>query len=519
MAVNQIPNRFTGATPEAVSDIYDKLNFLLSKQATSPSVASTSTTTTDTVTKIISIQGASGQAATPQYAFIPILATVPSNNPTQGAPYAVNGLTILVNDQLWRYAGAPTYAWQQVATGTVLLDDTHANRVVNYPAANYPDALFVETDTLLLLQSIGAIWTTLAGSVQDTHANRLSNWPSVQFSVGTQFFESDRTVTYVVENATGTVSTSVSGTTYTVTWVSGNHFVNTGAGFTAAQWPAGTPIVIDGVTYTVKAVASDISLTLNTSAGTQTGVNYSVASGRWVYLSGECSTVQASIPADLGENDVGLLENVSDYAHILEWTGLAFTWGPGESGSGYFQDFAVVPTASGWQICDGSAGIAYLKKDGTTGTITVPNTVSTPAYRKLGATYASAITAATVPTLAMTSYTPAGTVSTPTLAMNSYTPAGSISGATFTGAAVALTSGTFTPVALATTAITSVGGSTTSFTPSGSISGETFSGTPATLTGTISTPTFTGTPATLTGTISLPADPVAHFQAMQYFRQ
>ena len=486
MAANQIPNRFTGATPEAVSDIYDKLNFLLSKQATSPSVASTSTTTTDTVTKIISIQGASGQAATPQYAFIPILATVPSNNPTQGAPYAVNGLTILVNDQLWRYAGAPTYAWQQVATGTVLLDDTHANRVVNYPAANYPDALFVETDTLLLLQSIGAIWTTLAGTVQDTHANRLSNWPSVQFSVGTQFFESDRTVTYVVENATGTVSTSVSGTTYTVTWVSGNHFVNTGAGFTAAQWPAGTPIVIDGVTYTVKAVASDTSLTLNTSAGTQTGVSYSVASGRWVYLSGQCTTAQASIPADLGESDAttvggvlisGFLENVEDYAHILQWNGSAFTWGPGESGSGYFAAFVAAPTGNGWAACSGGS-VNYLQAAGTLASATLPATASTAAYLKAGGSYSATITAKVAPTV-----TPTGTVSQPT----------------FTGNAEALTTVNVT-VSGAQAVIATVGGSNTSVTPSG----------------TVSQPTFTGASDT---TSLAGGDPVANFEALLYFRQ
>lgn len=477
MAANQIPNRFIGATPEAVSDIYDKLNFLLSKQAAVTPAASTSTTTTDTVTKTIDIQGASGQAAGPQYAFIPVLAAVPSNNPTQGAPYAVNGLTILVNDQLWRYTGAPTYAWQQVATGTVLLDDTHANRVANYPAASYPDALFIETDTLLLLQSIGAVWTTLAGSVQDTHANRLSNWPSVQFSVGTQFFESDRTVTYVVENATGTVSTSVSGTTYTVTWVSGNHFVNTGAGFTAAQWPAGTPIVIDGVTYTVKAVASDISLTLNTSAGTQTGVNYSVASGRWVYLSGECTTVQASIPADLGENDAGFLESVSDYAHILEWNGSAFTWGPGESGSGYFAAFVAAPTGNGWAACSGGS-VSYLQAAGTLASATLPATASTAAYLKAGGSYSATITAKVAPTV-----TPTGTVSQPT----------------FTGNAEALTTVDVT-VSGAQAVIATVGGSNTSVTPSGIVSQPTFTGASDT--------------ASLAG-----GDPVANFEALLYFRQ
>lgn len=127
---------------------------------------------------------------------------------------------------------------------------------------------------------------------------------------------------------------------------------------------------------------------------------------KWVYQAGTYGLAQAGIAglkgfngAVLGTNDNGLLIEVTDYAHVLKWSGTAWGWGPGESGSGYFQDFAVAPTGTGWHACDGSAGVAYLKADGTTGTVTLPNTTGSAAYRKNGAAYASAITPATVPTI------------------------------------------------------------------------------------------------------------------------
>jgi len=69
----------------------------------------------------------------------------------------------------------------------------------------------------------------------------------------------------LLPGATGTVS--VSGTT--VTWVSGNEFI------TGTAWDDGA-IEINGTRYFVASVTSATSLTLTSSAGTQTGVSYSV---------------------------------------------------------------------------------------------------------------------------------------------------------------------------------------------------------------------------------------------------
>lgn len=199
----------------------------------------------------------------------------------------------------------------------------------------------------------------------------------------------------------------------------------------------------------------------------------------WVYLSGTYALTQAQLAAfagTLGKHDTDLLVNVTDYAHILQWTGTGWNWGPGETGSGRLEAFAVAPTGHGWHLCDGSTGVSYLKSDGTTGTLTLPNTNGSAAYMNLGSAYNPAITAAAVPTS-----------STPT----SSTP-------TFTG-----TPGT---TGAASAGIQSSGATGNTLTQAS----HTHNITPA---GTVSTPVIS------TPVISLPGDPVANFAALLYFRQ
>ena len=149
-----------------------------------------------------------------------------------------------------------------------------------------------------------------------------------------------------------------------------------------------------------------------------------------------------------------ILAYVTDYNHTLQWTGAGWQWGPGDGGSGMFAPFAVAPTGNGWHACNG-ASVNYLKADGTLGSVTLPNTASTPAYIKCTSAYSATITGAgsssftgtpatltgTVSSIAQTGtagvdVTPAGvtlvaveahTHPAPTLTMNSYTPAGTVS--------------------------------------------------------------------------------------------
>lgn len=206
-------------------------------------------------------------------------------------------------------------------------------------------------------------------------------------------------------------------------------------------------------------------------------------SNAWVYWTGFDSVTQSQISGlkgfnggALGANDTDLLIRVTDYEHVLQWSGSAWNWGPGDSGSGYFSDFAVAPTGNGWHLCDGSSGVGYLQHDGTLGTLTLPNTDSTPAYRKGTNGYSNSIAAAGTPTV-----TPTGTVSTPTILSN------------FTGNALSDTtvqSGTGASVAAPQT-------------PTGNVSSSS------------TTPTFTGA----TDNVTLNGDPVANYSAITYFRQ
>lgn len=135
---------------------------------------------------------------------------------------------------------------------------------------------------------------------------------------------------------------------------------------------------------------------------TDRGLLYMVISGNWTYLSGTYSLAQAGLAAvatGLGTHDSGLLVNVTDFAHILQWSGSAWGWGPGESGSGYFQDFAIAPTGAGWHICDGSF-VGYLTAAGAAVGVTLPNTASPFAYRKGAAAYSATVVLPVVPTIA-----------------------------------------------------------------------------------------------------------------------
>lgn len=102
------------------------------------------------------------------------------------------------------------------------------------------------------------------------------------------------------------------------------------------------------------------------------------------------AAVKANFNAALGPQALGqapFLAIVTDYGHVLQWTGTGWQWGPGEQGSGMLVMFEVDPTGVGWHLYDGTAGVHYLKSDGTLGTITLPDLTSATAnaaYLKAG---------------------------------------------------------------------------------------------------------------------------------------
>jgi len=98
---------------------------------------------------------------------------------------------------------------------------------------------------------------------------------------------------------------------------------------------------------------------------------YVAISGTWTFLAGVCDVAQAGIPADLGTADAHLEVFVTDYLHRLRWTGSAWTWAPGEAGSGYSVPFVNAPGA-GWHVCDGSQQLV-LNADGSIAYQALPN--------------------------------------------------------------------------------------------------------------------------------------------------
>ena len=106
----------------------------------------------------------------------------------------------------------------------------------------------------------------------------------------------------------------------------------------------------------------------------------------WLYAYGIHSRTQAqltTLAGTLGTADAGYLVWVTDFEHVLRWSGSAWTFGLGDFRGGYMQFFAVAPTGNGWVLVDGTA-TSYLNADGTT-TAYTPYDVSTimlPYFRR-----------------------------------------------------------------------------------------------------------------------------------------
>ena len=103
------------------------------------------------------------------------------------------------------------------------------------------------------------------------------------------------------------------------------------------------------------------------------GVVYIAVNGVWHYFVGTYYDLQANLPTDLGVNDESFLFYVNDYAHLLIWTGQAWTWAPGEEGSDFIVLFLNGPNpVTGWHLCDGSANVPVLQSTGTLNAVTLP---------------------------------------------------------------------------------------------------------------------------------------------------
>lgn len=222
---------------------------------------------------------------------------------------------------------------------------------------------------------------------------------------------------------------------------------------------------------------------------------YSLPDLTWRYMNGRLFRTQsqlATLAALLSGVHTGLLVDVTDYAHVLRWTGAAWSYDDPADFPTRIVGFDVNP-GTGWHLCDGTAAVPYLKSDGTTATLNLPDLVAagaSAAYLKLGSPASLTPNAATASTFTGGSYTPAGTNSAPT-----FTGTG---GTTGSGAA------NIQNFAAATGVTNTTNNINVSATHTHTDSGHTHSFTPV---GTVSAPTFTGSAGSITGTISTTGEP------------
>ena len=104
---------------------------------------------------------------------------------------------------------------------------------------------------------------------------------------------------------------------------------------------------------------------------TDRGVFYVDVSSEWTYATGVMQNTQSNLPTDLSALDAGFLFAVTDYEHLLSWSGTKWEWGPGEGGSGFIVSFVTPPSGPGWHVSDGSK-VSMLTENGTLTQIQIP---------------------------------------------------------------------------------------------------------------------------------------------------
>jgi len=131
---------------------------------------------------------------------------------------------------------------------------------------------------------------------------------------------------------------------------------------------------------------------------TDRGVTYISLSSRWRYADGVMRGSFDTAPIDLTGDDVGFLFESADFGHVLRWAGTdglvaglsgeyfrqpgfvtGWQFALGDGGNGYYATFAIAPSATGWQLCDGSAA-TYLKLGATLTTLSFTTPVVANQY-------------------------------------------------------------------------------------------------------------------------------------------
>lgn len=314
----------------------------------------------------LSLNNLPGLTLQGQKTFVPRVASIPAIN----SAFAQDGALVSVGNfngegLLYRFDGGTRQWLPQEAIGAALID-THANRLANYPPANYvPGTFFFETDTSTeLIDAIvngTAMWIEIAASVKtDIHSNRqglgtvttTGSSPVVTRLTGDPFDPSWAGDTiyidfgaFVISSVTDashlTLTTTPAGFVSVLYWHSKYpswHFadateyietdrdviyyvadlsfpvdtagssatLNTSTGSSVSfnpYWAQGAFITILGVSYPVTQVNNSSSITVSGTIGSNTGVTATISGGHWVYATGIYSDVTANAPTNLNQYD------------------------------------------------------------------------------------------------------------------------------------------------------------------------------------------------------------------------
>ncbi len=113
-----------------------------------------------------------GVLAQPQNAAVPV-SNSSSTSPILPPGTPTNGQLQIQGGQLFYYNAASS-SWVPISAQAVVLEDTHANRLANFPAANFPNgSVFFETDRAALYVNIASTnWVVMLALMIDVIANR-----------------------------------------------------------------------------------------------------------------------------------------------------------------------------------------------------------------------------------------------------------------------------------------------------------------------------------------------------------
>lgn len=141
----------------------------------------------------LNVQGLSGQLSEPQKAKITVVQALPD---VISDPLSQEGTLIAFGGLIYYFDTTVNPGqWTQLGALASSIQDTHANRLANFPAASSPKGtLFWETDRTVLYINTGTAWTYRLGIMRAAYASRPTDLGANDSDF--KFYATDRTITY-----------------------------------------------------------------------------------------------------------------------------------------------------------------------------------------------------------------------------------------------------------------------------------------------------------------------------------